>query len=221
MTKELTANFVDEVRADLSRHDPVQRRLALAASELDCSRDYFFAAMGLAPPMREVLASIMAQGPDEDDTGAPVGHRAQAAYWFLSGSNAGYWTASPQETETARILIVIGGLAMPEKTKADLAREAGLPTKDTVFVRPAKIRKAKSAVVRDHDAIGLLVTVTHAGAIMEASLKDPNATTETKLEAIARYFRIVGRIAPDELDASVAKAWKTCTPATSTKEYLQ
>lgn len=136
---------------------------------------------------------------------------------------------------------------MPEKTKADLAREAGLPTVDMVMVRPfpkpvtkpvvkpvgktvAKTRPTRrqakiTAMLGDRpdDPIALYVAITQAGARMKAVLDDPAATDAAKVDAVNRCWDILHRLAPAEFEAAFWDALKIIladyktSPTTTTK----
>lgn len=145
-------------------------------------RRYLDAALAFDPNgMATTLHDIMCR------EASAIGDRRGAASLYLHGGSMGWWQTPA--AERARALIA------PEKEKPMKATK----TRKTNFAATAKSAARK-------DDVRLYAAITQACAHMGASAKDPSATDEAKIEAIARFFRIVGLIAPDELDASLAKA---------------
>jgi hypothetical protein len=196
----LNREFLADLRTEYQhvRENRSVDLLKLAGSAIfgaDAQRRYLDAALAFDPKaMAATLHDMLSC-----DTTAPR-DRISAATLYQHGGSMGWWETPPPAAERARLIIAL---------KKDQ------PIKDEPRrTRPSKVRVAVMAADDDRS---FYIAISQACNRMEASLKDPAATGETKLEAIARFFRIAGRIAPDQLDASIAKAWKILNPQPRSK----
>jgi hypothetical protein len=159
----LEPQLITRLRNRFVQQEPTARRLLIASGLVDdptdtLGRSYLDQALSMsAKVISPLLKDVMEDRPEPPEEGeeAEPDHRIAAAYLFLYGVSAGYWAASPEETELARAVIITthGKEALevfkPEKTKDDLAREAGVPNK-TFTYRKRKDNRASREIVDDY-----------------------------------------------------------------------
>jgi hypothetical protein len=122
--------FLQKVRDAYVRQEPTARRLAIASHNADLSPGYLDQALAMSPkPLRELLFDTLSYVPDDEpepDDELEADYRAEAALLFLHGIAADYWTATAQEVEQARALIIARygkdafDMLEPEKSKPTL-----------------------------------------------------------------------------------------------------
>jgi hypothetical protein len=214
----LAPEFLERIRLSYLHDDPASKALQRAGYDVDetSRRLDLDRALKIADARAsEILLAMIAETPEPDDQDAtPLADRARASFLFLHGHVAGYWPAAPKELDQARALIVAqyGTEAvpmMPEKTKADLAREAGLPTHDLVskkkrprqlVVRASVIAapqsKLEALASKDAGDIRIGMALAKAGAEMNYIARDPKSTPVMKLEAVQEYLRVLDFLQP-------------------------
>lgn len=188
-------DFIAALRASYVAQDPTAKRLAIAtnlANEL--GRSYLDSALSASrAAIHEILVDAIHYQPDEDDEPAPD-HRAPAALLFLYGVNAGYWAATADEMDLARahVITTYGPETLeslpPQKTKTDLAREAGLPTDDYIYQKPQGGRAVKD-IMRDYFYVGeLAAEADRIAARTPLDLDAAGVALKRYLDALKVYF---------------------------------
>jgi hypothetical protein len=143
----IDGEFIQELRG--AYHAVRDRRiddlLDFAMSDLfqDKAQNFVEEAMRLAPPQFETVLREKMRADHK-----PSVDRARAASLFLRGYERRFWTARRSTLVEARKLAGFMVQEPARKTKADLAREAGLPTTDYAYRKPRDGRTDKKIV--DH-----------------------------------------------------------------------
>ena len=188
-------DFLASLRADYVAHEYTAVRLKIAADLMnDLGRTYLDQALSESrEEIREILLGILNRRPDEEDEPEPD-HRAPAAILFLYAVNAGYWTATADETDLARALVIAKNgvealeLMTPQKTKDDLAREAGVPNVTFTYKVPQDGRTSKQ-IVDDYLYVQRLAyEADRIAAKRPLDIDAMGVALKDYLDALKRYF---------------------------------
>ena len=223
-------DFIAALRDRYVAREPTAQRLSIAASIAtdlvnELGRSYLDGALSMSrEAMREILLGKINYRPEPDDfpfdEDEPAqDHRAPAAILFLYGVSAGYWTATAEETELARALIIAAhgmevlDMLKPQRTKDDLAREAGVPNKSFIHKTPQDGRTSKQIVDDYLYVTNLSAEADRIAATRPRDIDAIGVALKAYLDALKRYF-------PASYEMQIAHLRRILAPATA-KFYVE
>lgn len=182
----MAPELLEQVRRLYLQSDPASRCFQIAAQDLADSDRRNYLDQALKRGGADVRSALLSLIGETEVTS--LADRARAAVLFLHGFREGFWSATPEEGEQARAVILAhyGDLQMYDKSKTDLARESELPVSDLVAVKRPPKRRAGHA--DDKSALDLLIQVTTEGERLAWAIE--HGSPSEKLDAIERWFSI-------------------------------